>query len=65
MFWDVDLLVGLTKRYDPLTRVVSNFARERLFFMTAPIIREIFDLTTNNALLEKNDLTQLQSKYEA
>ena len=59
VFWDVDLMVSLANRYDPLTRVVRNFASDRLFFVTPPIIREIFDLTKNNALLEKIDLSQL------
>ena len=31
VFLDVDLLVSLAKRYDALTRVVSNYTDERLF----------------------------------
>ena len=59
MFWDVDLLVSLAKRYDPLTTVFSNFASDRLFVVSPPVIREIFGLSTNNSLLERIDLSQL------
>ena len=59
IFLDVNLLVSLAKRYDPLTRVVSNFARDKLFAMTAPVIREVFSLTSNSALLERIDLSEL------
>ena len=59
IFLDVDMLVSLAKRYDPLTRVVSNFSGDKLFIVTAPMIREVFSLTTNSALLEKIDLSEL------
>ena len=59
VFLDVDLLVSLAKRYDPLTKVVRNFAGDRLFSITPPVIREIFNLTTNIFMLEKIDLSQL------
>ena len=65
IYLDVDFLVSLAKRYDPLTRVVSNFFGDRLFAITTPMIREVFALTSNSALLEKIDLSELQSKYEA
>ena len=55
----------LAKRYDPLTRVVSNFAGDHLFVVSPSIIREVFGLSKNNALLERIDLSQLQSTYEA
>ncbi len=35
MFLDVDLLVSLEKRYDPLTRVVSNYKGDRFFGVNA------------------------------
>ena len=41
VFWDMDLLVVLAKRYDPLTRVVSNFAGDCLFDVSPSIIRDI------------------------
>ena len=44
---------------------MSNFDGDILFAVTPPIIREIFGLSTNNALLERIDLSQLQSTYEA
>ncbi len=59
MFWEVDLLVSLAKRYDPLTRVVSNFFGDRLFVVSPPLIREVLGLSTNNDLLERIDLSQL------
>ena len=65
MFWDVDLLVSLAKRYDPLTRVVSNFSDDHFFVVSPSIIRDVFCLSKNNALLERIDLSQLQSTYEA
>ena len=65
VFWDVDLLVTLAKRYDPLTRIVSNFAGDRLFAISSSLIRKVFGLSKNNALLERIDLSQLQSTYEA
>ena len=65
IFWDVDLLVILAKRYDPLTKVVSNFFGDHLFVVSPPVIRKFFGLSTNNALLERIDLSQLQSTYEA
>ena len=55
----------LAKRYDPLTRVVSNFSSDRLFAISPPMIMEIFGLSKNNALLERIDLSQSQSTYEA
>ena len=65
VFWDVDLLVTLTKRYDPLTRIVSNFVGDHLFAVSPSVIRDVFGLSKNNALLERIDLSQLQSTYEA
>ena len=65
VFWDMDLLVILAKRCDPLTRVVSNFAGDRLFVVSLSVIRDVFGLSKNNALLERIDLSQLQSTYEA
>ena len=64
-FWDLDLLVTLTKRYDPLTRIVNNFVGDHLFADCSSLIREVFGLSKNNALLERIDLSQLQSTYEA
>ena len=49
----------LAKRYDPLTRVVSNFSGDCLFVFSPSIIREVFGLSKNNALLERIDLSQL------
>ena len=40
VFMDVDLLVSLAKRYDPLTKVVSNFTSHKLFSLSPPMIRE-------------------------
>ena len=51
--------MSLAKRYDPLTRFVSNYIGDRLFSIIAPLIREVFALTS------KNDLSEFQSKYEA
>ena len=51
VFFDIDLLASLVKRYDPLSRVVSNYTSERLFGVNAQVIREFFMLTTNEALL--------------
>ena len=55
----------LAKRYDPLTRVVSNFAGDCLFAISPSLIKEVFGLSKNNALLKRIDLSQLQSAYEA
>ena len=65
IFWDVDLLVALAKRYDPITRIVSNFTGDRLFAVSPSLIKEVFGLSKNNTLLKKIDLSQLQSAYEA
>ena len=65
VFLDVDLLVSLAKRHDPLTRVVSNYIRDRLFAMTTPMTREVFMLNQNISLLERIDLGGFQSRYEA
>ena len=65
VFMDVDLLANLEKRYDPLTRVVSNYIGDRIFSVKASIIREVFALTSNVTLLEKIDLSEFQSGYEA
>ncbi len=35
VFLDVDLLVSLAKRYDPLTRVVINYTSDRVFGVNA------------------------------
>ena len=55
----------LAIRYDPLTRVVSNFVGDHLFAVSPFVIKEVFGLSKNNALLERIDLSQLQSTYEA
>ena len=55
---DVDLSVSLAKRYEPLTRVVSNYIGERLFSLNAQVVRELFMLTYNKALLERIDLSK-------
>ena len=65
IFWDVDLLVALAKRYDPITRIVSNFTGDCLFVVSPSLIKEVFGLSKNNTLLEKIDLSQLQSAYKA
>ena len=57
VFWDVDLLVALTKRYDPITRIVSNFTGDRLFAVSPSLFKEVFGLNKNNTLLEKIDLS--------
>ena len=59
VFWDVDLLVTLAKRHDPLTKIVSNFAGDHLFAVFSSLIKEVFGLSKNNALLERIDLSQL------
>ena len=58
LFWDVDLLVTLTK-------VVNNFSGDHLFVVSPSLIKEVFGLSKNNALLKNIDLSQLQSTYEA
>ena len=63
VFTDADLLMNLAKRYDPIIRVVKNYASDRLFVVTTFVIREVFMLNTNEALLEKNDLGTLQASY--
>ena len=55
----MNLLVTLPKRYDPLTGIVSNFAENHLFAVSSSLIREVFGLSKNNALLELIDLSQL------
>ena len=52
---DVDLLVSLAKRYDPLTRVVSNYTGDRNVVVTPLVIRDVFSLTSKVALLKKID----------
>ena len=42
VFVDVDLLMDMAKRYDPITRAVNNYVGERLFAITTPVIREDF-----------------------
>ena len=56
---DANLLMDLVKRYEPITRVVKNYAGERLFVVTTPMVREVLMLSTNDALLEKIDLGML------
>ena len=55
----------LAKRYDPLTKVVNNFAGDHLFVVSPFVIKEVFSFSKNNALLKRIDLSQLQSTYEA
>ena len=65
VYLDIDFLVEMEKRYKPLTRVVSNYVGEHLFSIIAQVIREIFMLNSNVALLEKIDLRNFHSMYEA
>ena len=65
VFVDTDLLVDMAKRYDLVTRVLRNYARERLFSMLAQVIREFFMLNSNTTMLERIDLGEFQSMYEA
>ena len=44
IFVDIDLLVDMAKRYDLVTRVLSNYACERLFGVSTQVIREVFML---------------------
>ena len=60
VYLDVDLLVSLVKRYNHLTKVVSNYVGDRLFVVTNPIIKEVFALNTNVSLLEKTNLSEFQ-----
>ena len=57
--------MSLTKRYDPLSRVVSNYTGDRIFVITPFVIRYFLTLTSNVSLLEKIDLSEFQSRYEA
>ena len=57
VFLDVDLLMSMTNRHDPLTRVVNNYVGEWLFVGTSQVIREVFLLNTNVSLLQKIDLS--------
>ena len=56
VYLDIDFLVEMEKRYKPLTRVVSNYVGEWLFVVSSQVIREVFILNPNVALLEKIDL---------
>ena len=49
--------MSLAKRYDPLTKVFSNSFGNHLFFVSPPVIKEVFGLSKNNALLERIDLS--------
>ena len=53
VFWDMDLLVILAKRYDPLTRVVSNFAGEH-FFAISPYDQGSFWFEYKKCTIRKN-----------
>ena len=44
VFVDIDLLVDIAKKYDPITRVVSNYIGEWLFVVSTQVIREVFML---------------------
>ena len=57
--------MALVKRYDPITKIVSNFTGDHLFVVSPSLIKEVFGLNKNNTLLKKIDLSQLQSAYEA
>ena len=65
VFVDIDLLMDMAKRYDPITRVLINYIGEWLFSMSTQVIREVFMLNSNIALLEKIDLGKFKSMYEA
>ena len=51
--------MALAKRYDPITKIVSNFTGDRLFAVSPSLIKIFFGLSKNNTLLEKIDLSQL------
>ena len=65
IFFDYNLLIMITKRYDPVLRVVKNYARENILKVTPEVIREVFMLNPIHALHEKIDLDDLQAEYDA
>ena len=64
-FVDIDLLVDMAKRYDLVTRMVRNYIGERLFIVSAQVIREAFIIISNIALFEKVNLGKFKSMHEA
>ena len=49
VFMDSSLMMDLAKRYDPITQLLKNHASDRLFSIIAPMIKEVFILSTNEA----------------
>ena len=65
VFIDAKLMMDLAKRYDPIAQLVKNYASDMLFVVIALVIREVFMLSINEALLEKINLENLQALYDA
>ena len=56
VFFDSDLLTNITKKYDPITRIVKNHAGDNLFRVSPTLIREVFKLNPNHAIHERIDM---------
>lgn len=62
---DVDLLTMLSKRYDPVLRMLRNHSADGLFKITIEVIREVFMLSPYTTLHEEISFEKLQANYNA
>lgn len=51
VFLDVDLLLAVAARYDPVTRVIRDNDGEVLLNVNANVIQRVFYLSENGSLL--------------
>ena len=63
VFLDVDLLLAVAARYDPVTRVIRDNDGEVLLNVNADVIRRVFDLSENGSLLVQIDLEEMKQEY--
>ena len=64
-FFDSDLLSDMAKKYDHITRIVKNHARDNLFRVLPTLISKVFMLNPNHAVCEPIDMDDLQETYDA
>ena len=63
VFLDVDLLLAVATRYDPVTRVIRDNDGEVLLNVNADVIQRVFDLSENGSLLVQIDLEEMKQEY--
>ena len=54
----------MSKKYDPITRIVKNHFGDNLFRVLPELIREVFKLNPNHEVQEKVDMEDLQARYD-